>query len=124
LADYAKLSKEQIVPVLEKLCAGERILRKVIPPGSEAEDARYEIFHDVLAEAILDWRTRKQVEIEERNRRAAAERDERERRKAAERELDAARIEWDKAVAQAKRDRERAMVLRVLLAVAAVAFAL
>ncbi len=34
-----------------------RILRPLRPPSGE-EGTRYEIFHDVLAEAILDWRKR------------------------------------------------------------------
>src|SRR3954452_7143925 len=55
LARYASLPEAQAAGVLEKL-AGERIVRA----GSENGPAsvRYEIFHDVLAEAVLAWRTR------------------------------------------------------------------
>ena len=43
--------------MLEKLCLGEsgRILRRVSPPAGETV-ASYELFHDVLAEPVLDWR--------------------------------------------------------------------
>jgi len=65
LAGYAKLSQTQIAPVLEKLCTPQiRILRPVAPPFGQAI-LRYEIFHDVLAPAILDWRTR-HVQAQER----------------------------------------------------------
>ena len=56
LADWTKRPEPEVTAVLEKLCRGEggRILRQVHPPGDEA--TRYELFHDVLAEPILDWR--------------------------------------------------------------------
>ncbi|HYY43524.1 MAG TPA: hypothetical protein VE775_12380, partial [Pyrinomonadaceae bacterium] len=65
LSEYASRPAEVLEPVLEKL-ARTRILRSVAPPPhasahgeSDAADApRYEIFHDVMAPAILDWRTR------------------------------------------------------------------
>lgn len=53
LAFYAK--SEKLESVLEKLAGSVRILRKVTLPG---EPSRYEIYHDVLGSAILDWRTR------------------------------------------------------------------
>jgi WD40 repeat protein len=59
LAEWLALPEEELVPVLEKLASGEsgRILRPVPPPpGREREGARYEIFHDVLGEPILEWR--------------------------------------------------------------------
>jgi WD40 repeat protein len=43
----------------------DRILRTVAAPPDNPEATRYEIFHDVLAPAILDWR-RRYVEIQER----------------------------------------------------------
>lgn len=75
LAGDADIEDERaLVSVLEKLSRGEgRILRPVGPaPGQPAEPRyeRYEIFHDVLAPAVLDWRTR-YVQAQER---AAAER--------------------------------------------------
>ena len=65
LADLAGLPKEQVEPLLARLAGGDvRILRPVGDDG-------YEIFHDVLATAVNEWRGR----VEERIRR------ERERRR-------------------------------------------
>jgi pSer/pThr/pTyr-binding forkhead associated (FHA) protein len=59
LADYGELSQDQIKPILDKLAGAEiRILRTVGPSPNQPGVERYEIFHDVLAPAILDWRTR------------------------------------------------------------------
>ena len=60
LAEYAHISPEQITPVLHKLSGTDlRILRPVAPPlDHPGRPPRYEIFHDVLAPAILDWRAR------------------------------------------------------------------
>jgi hypothetical protein len=52
LADYAGLAAGEIEPMLARLAAGDlRILRPVA-------ESTYEIYHDVLAAAILDWRAR------------------------------------------------------------------
>jgi WD40 repeat protein len=59
LAEYAQISPSQIEPILEKLSStGVRILRPVAPPLDQPGLPRYEIFHDVLAGAIVDWRAR------------------------------------------------------------------
>jgi WD40 repeat protein len=59
IAQYAALPEADIAPVLEKLSAsGARVLLPVAPPLDRPTVVRYEIFHDVLAAAILDWRTR------------------------------------------------------------------
>ena len=59
LAEYARLLQTQLTPVLDKLAgAGVRILRPVAPPADQPAARRYEVFHDVLAPAILDWRAR------------------------------------------------------------------
>lgn len=59
LADYTGLPQKEISEVIEKLSEGtERILRSVNLPSEEENVSRYEIFHDVLAAAILDWRAR------------------------------------------------------------------
>jgi|GEM_PF-297330 len=59
LADYAEVPAPKLTQVLEALCQGTvRILRPVAPPPGQLEGSRYEIFHDVLAPAILDWRAR------------------------------------------------------------------
>ena len=52
LADYAQVTAERMQPLLDRLSGQQaRILRG-------AGDNRYEIYHDVLAAAILDWRAR------------------------------------------------------------------
>lgn len=59
LAYYAGLPQAQLTPALEELTRGDtRILRGVASPTGEEDEQRYEIFHDVLAAAILDWRAR------------------------------------------------------------------
>ncbi len=60
LAEYTGTSEKQLTPVLEKMSAsGIRILRPVAPPPDQLNaPTRYEIFHDVLAPAMLDWRRR------------------------------------------------------------------
>lgn len=60
LAEYTRTTEKQLTPVLEKMAAsGIRILRPVAPPPDQMDaPTRYEIFHDVLAPAMLDWRQR------------------------------------------------------------------
>jgi hypothetical protein len=66
LAEYAQIPEVQLAPVMEELARGDiRILRGVAPPLDQPDEPRYEIFHDVLAAAILDWRNR-YVQIQER----------------------------------------------------------
>jgi WD40 repeat protein len=62
LRDYAALSEPDLAKVLERL-TGERILRP-LPDGPNGEGGRYEIFHDVLAGAVGDWRDRHEAERE------------------------------------------------------------
>src|SRR5262249_22148264 len=52
LAGYVAASESELSPVLSAL-QRERILRPVGGVGAEA----HEIFHDVLADAVLTWRT-------------------------------------------------------------------
>ena len=68
LAEYASVDEQQLVPVLSTL-GRERIVRTV--DGAGTNGARYEIFHDVLGEAVLAWRREQELE---RERRAAARR--------------------------------------------------
>jgi WD40 repeat protein len=60
LAEYSEAADpERVGEVLERLAASrERVLRPVPPPAGSAEPERYEIFHDVMAPAALDWRRR------------------------------------------------------------------
>jgi hypothetical protein len=71
LAGTAGLQESELISLMEKLSSGDmRILRPVGPvPGRPAEPRyeRYEIFHDVLGPAILEWRAR----FEERERESA-----------------------------------------------------
>ncbi len=58
LASYVELPAPEISPVLEKLARGDtRVLRPSSPPD-QPQVTRYEIFHDVLAAPVLDWRNR------------------------------------------------------------------
>ena len=67
LAKWAKLPEAALTPTLEKLCRGEaRILRPIDPPPGATGGKRYEIFHDVLASAILDWQARYEHQRTER----------------------------------------------------------
>jgi tetratricopeptide (TPR) repeat protein len=56
LADYANLAKSQIKPMLDRLSSKETgILSQLAPAPGQPNDTRYEIFHDVLAPAVLHW---------------------------------------------------------------------
>ena len=68
LAEYTAVDERRLVPVLMMLDR-ERIVRPVDGAGSDG--ARYEIFHDVLAEAVLAWRRERELD---RERRVAARR--------------------------------------------------
>ena len=81
LADYLDLPEAQVGPVMEGLAGIGRTRPPTgAAPVEEGAVVRYEIFHDVLAAAILDWRSRF-VQAHQ----LAAERAENERRFAAER---------------------------------------
>jgi WD40 repeat protein len=75
LAYWAQRPEAEVRRVLDDLASGDRrILRRVPPPGDEEVD-RYEIFHDVLADAILEWagenrQQRQRAEAREARRRA------------------------------------------------------
>jgi tetratricopeptide (TPR) repeat protein len=56
LASWTELTEAQVQTILTRLSGPDmRILRTMQAPG---ELMRYEIFHDVLAQAILNWRRR------------------------------------------------------------------
>ena len=70
LARYASMDDDAVHGVCDRLVA-ERILRPVAgPPGG---DDRVEIFHDVLAPAVLIWSTRFDAQRSEARARRAAE---------------------------------------------------
>lgn len=59
LSVYTKLSEEELTPVLEKLSASkDRILNPVSIQVGSKQQSGYEVYHDALAPAILDWRAR------------------------------------------------------------------
>jgi WD40 repeat protein len=71
LSRYAGESPERLEDVLHSL-SNERVVRAL--PGRNGGGARYEIFHDVLANAVLDWGARHEAERELAEERAAARR--------------------------------------------------
>ncbi len=92
LAEEYRLEPQQILSVVETLSGGEnRILRPVAPPLDQPELLRYEIFHDVLANAILDWRARY---VQSQKQAEAEQRAEEERRKAEEQARIARKFRW------------------------------
>jgi WD40 repeat protein len=83
LAFWTKRSEADLEPVLDKLSRAQgdriRILRPIALPAGE-QGSMYEIFHDVLAEPILEWRTqhdqeREKTELAARLRAEQAQRD-------------------------------------------------
>jgi WD40 repeat protein len=72
LAEFSGHDPEQVATLLHRLAEGDqRILRDVPPPLDEPHaEPRYEIFHDVLALAVLDWRRRFLAEAESRRQQA------------------------------------------------------
>jgi len=59
LATWVGTKPSKIEPVLQELSApGVRLLRPVAVENAQPDQAFYQIFHDVLAPAIIDWRTR------------------------------------------------------------------
>jgi WD40 repeat protein len=93
LAELVERPYEQVADLLAKLASEDtRILRHVPPPAGRSQPAdRYELFHDVLAPAIVKWRQR----ALEQRKRAEGERErerlEREKHEAEERTREEAR---------------------------------
>jgi WD40 repeat protein len=62
LARYCRRRESRVASLLERLADSNiRVLRAISSPPGEPGGVRYEIFHDVLAPAILAWRSRKLV---------------------------------------------------------------
>ena len=101
LAEYAERPEKDLVPVIDHLSSADvRVLRPVAPPPDQPGGLRYEIFHDVLAAAILDWRARwKQAETE--------------------RELEESRKEQERERRRARRFQALAAAMVILAAIAA-----
>lgn len=57
LADWSGVPVSSVQELLQSLSAGRQsILRPVSAPDGVAGPPRYEIFHDVMGDAVLDWR--------------------------------------------------------------------
>jgi WD40 repeat protein len=67
LAAYAQVPSSDLSPVLERLSAGDlRILRPIDPSDDQPDAPRYEIFHDALGAAVLEWGAQRDRESAER----------------------------------------------------------
>jgi WD40 repeat protein len=96
LAEYTGRPAEQSTTLLERLARSDtRILRPVPPPPGHEGRTRYEISHDLLAPAILDWGRRQ---------RAAR----------LQREKESAEREKESAERQASLEKRRARMFRTL----------
>jgi WD40 repeat protein len=73
LAEFSGHDPARMRALLRRLAEGDqRILRDVPPPMDQPHaEPRYEIFHDVLALAVLDWRRRYLAEAEARRQQVA-----------------------------------------------------
>lgn len=58
LAEYAGVDEEELEPVLARLAKPDVRVLRLVPPPQPDGTTRYEIFHDVLGAAVLDWRAR------------------------------------------------------------------
>jgi hypothetical protein len=100
LEEYASIPKARLEMVLAKLSATNmRILAPVTTTTDGRQEVRYEIYHDSLAQAILDWRRR----YNEEQRRIAQELQLKTERDRQQRELEQAQ-----ALAAAQRERAEA----------------
>jgi WD40 repeat protein len=72
LAEFSGRDPAQMASLMHRLAEGDqRILRDVPPPLDDPHaEPRYEIFHDVLALAVLDWRRRFLAEAHSRHEQA------------------------------------------------------
>jgi formylglycine-generating enzyme required for sulfatase activity len=123
LASYAGVSVATLQPLLEQLAGKVRILAPVAPPTDRPDLMRYEIYHDSLGRAVLDWRRRYVADREESERQAENARKQREL------EMAQALAGEQKARAQteqraAERERRAERWLRWLLAALAALFLL
>src|SRR5262249_1054759 len=57
LAEWTGRPEAEVTRVLDRLCSGEsgRILRAIAPAEDDGSPS-YELFHDILAEPIIEWR--------------------------------------------------------------------
>jgi WD40 repeat protein len=82
LADYSRRQPADVQALVDKLTSGQQRILRPVPPAPGDDKPRVEIFHDVLAPAILAWRTAQSADRLEHQRQAAEDRANRERRRA------------------------------------------
>jgi hypothetical protein len=105
LADFAKISVAELTPLLEQLSGTDkRILAPVAPPSDRPDVLRYEIYHDSLCRAILDWRRRYFQN---------KDREEQEKRHQAEAEIQRREVEQAQELAAAQRARAESETKRL-----------
>ena len=110
------VSEQQITDVLEKLSSGSnRIMRSIKPRGPEGS-ARYEIRHDVLCPAVLEWRRQYLRAVRQREEREEAERLIEEQRQRAEQE----RKRAEEMAQLARISRQRLWMLAALIVLAVI----
>src|SRR5437764_7009084 len=123
LAAYADVPQRELTPVLQQLSSGStRILRPVVPPPDQPATPRYEIFDDVLAAAILDWRARyvqAQQEREERDRQQRELQHARDVAAEQKRQAETEHRRADEQAGYARRLRRRSILLAIVFLVAA-----
>src|SRR5712691_7669713 len=73
LAEFADVDAVELRPLVTKLVE-ERILRPVAASGDGGNGVPHEIYHDVLGDAVLAWRTRHETERRLGEQRALAQR--------------------------------------------------
>ncbi|MGH3778267.1 MAG: hypothetical protein ACRDRR_21430 [Pseudonocardiaceae bacterium] len=56
LADWSDVPVSSVQELLQSLSAGRHSILRPVPPPAGAGPSRYEIFHDVIGAAVLDWR--------------------------------------------------------------------
>ena len=83
LAEYTSRSVDETDTLLERLAGSDiRILRPVPPSPGRTGGTRFEISHDMLAPAILDWRRRRRAVRLEHEKEAAERQAQTEKRRA------------------------------------------
>ncbi|HEV7893284.1 MAG TPA: hypothetical protein VGP08_21890 [Pyrinomonadaceae bacterium] len=117
LAGSEEERKESISRVLEKLSPTDvRILRPFFRDNREQSEKNYEIFHDVLAPAILEWRAQYLAEKEKAQvARETKEREEQERARIAEEAMRLAEEVQRKVEAEERRRKREERRVRQLM---------
>lgn len=67
LAAWSRLDKDKVERVLEELAGGKSRILRALSGYDRSGAIQYEVFHDVLARAVLDWEVRYTKEKERRD---------------------------------------------------------